>query len=139
MLKIVKQKRKALYVIALLIAASTILAVSANIFIRETKTYSATNYDLRYDDTKLAITNIDGLRYDTSGNLDQFNLTVQNKDTTTTYAGKVEVSVSGQSFQIQLPMVAPGDTTKIAVDVEPNLSVSSPVSISATVILEEAT
>ncbi len=141
MLKILKQKRTALYVIALLMIASTIVAVSADVLVRETKTYSATNYNLQYDNTKLSVVDLSGLTYDTVGNLDKLNLTVQNKDPSKSYYGSVEASVSNQSFDIKLPFIAPNMTSQVTLDLNPNLPVNSTVSISATVYVsdEEAT
>ncbi len=137
MLKTLKRKRTALYVIALLIAASTIVAVSANILATQTITYSATNYNLQYDNTKLSVLDLSGLTYDSSGNLDKFNLTVQNKDPAITYNGSVEASVSNQSFDIGLPFIAPNMTTQVTLDLNPNLPVNSTLSISATVYVSD--
>ncbi len=139
MLKILKQKRAALYVIALLMIASTIVAVSANVLVKETKTFSATNYNLQYDNTKLSVTDISGITYDSIGNLDKFNLTVQNKDPANAYNGSLETSISGQAYDIDLPLIAPNVATQITIDLKPNLPVTSTLSITATVYVSDPT
>lgn len=136
MLKIQRNQRKILLAISILIAVNVILAANAAVSIKETKTYSAANYNLTYDDTKLAITNIDGLTYDAQGNIASFNLTIQNKDPAAAHSGEVQVSVSGQTSTTPIPSMNPSDLTKISVELNPSLPVSPPIQITATVILK---
>ena len=52
-----KLKTKALRIIVALITISVVIlaAAGANVMVRETKTYSAVNYNLQYDDSKLSV------------------------------------------------------------------------------------
>lgn len=139
MFRTLKLKTKALRITVALITISIVIlaAAGANVMVRETKTYSAANYNLQYDDSKLSIVDLGGLMYDSTGNLDRFNLTVQNKDLSNVYSGLVEASISGQTHEIQLPPIAPSASSQITIDVEPNLPVTSIVSITATVYVSD--
>lgn len=128
-------RNKILSIIAVLLVVNAVIlaATATTVVVREPKTFSASMYDLQYDESKLAITNLGDLSYDSSGNLDKINLTIENKDPSIAYSGLLEVSVSGQSFQIPVPSTAPGATVKIPIDLSPNLTLDSPIGISATV------
>jgi hypothetical protein len=92
-----------------------------------------------YDEDKLVITNIGGFTYDTSGNLDKFELTLQNKDSANSYSGTLEVSVETQFSQIPISSVEPASERKIIIDLNPNLPTSSAVTITTTIFITDLT
>ncbi len=138
-------KTKILNIIAVLLVVNVIVfavgvsALLANNQSEETKLYSASKFKLLYDEDKLAITNIGGFTYDTSGNLDRFELTLQNKDSTNAYSGTLEVSVEAQFSQIPVTLVAPTSERKIPIDLNPNLPTAEALAITTTIFITEIT
>ncbi len=129
------RKTKVLYIIVFLIAINMVILISAMAILNQSKFYSAGKFTFTYDENKLAITNVGGFQYDQSGNIDKFDITLQNKDATTAYSGTLEIAVDGQSYQVAIASLAPNATKKYTVDLNPNLSTSSAFAISATVFM----
>jgi len=129
------RKPLVLYVILFLIVINMVVLISAVALLNQAKFYSAAKFTFTYDENKLAITNVGGFQYDQSGNIDKFDITLQNKDPSNAYSGTLEVVVEGQSYQIAVSSIAGGATKKYTVDLNPNLPTSSAFSISATVFM----
>jgi len=124
-----------LYVIVFLVIINMAALMSAVALLNQSKSYSAGKFTFTYDETKLAITNVGGFQYDQSGNIDKFDITLQNKDSTVSYSGTLEVAVGDQSYQVAVSSLAPGATKKYTVDLNPNLPTSSAFTVSATVFM----
>lgn len=137
-MNISKKKIVSMLVVTMLVASFSIALVAAS-YEREDddKAYSAASYSLKYDNTKLSITNLGDLSYDSQGKLDKFVITVQNKDNQTTYSGTLKVLVGWQFLEIKIPAVKPGASTNISVNPIPNISTKERLTISTTIQISD--
>ncbi|MFQ6012173.1 MAG: hypothetical protein ACE5LS_00795 [Thermoplasmata archaeon] len=117
-----------------LIALNLVILGVSSAIVFSNQYYSAGRFSFTYDETKLAVESVDGFVYDDNGDLDQFTITVRNKDPNQAYSGVLEVLVADQQFQITIQDLNPGKKKDYVIDLDPNLP-AGVLTINATIFV----